>query len=86
MTLDWIGWIATAIFVGSYLCKDPTTLRRVQALAASLWVVYGLMIHATPVVVANLLVAGIAIYSSLIPSRRLAAGPVRSRGGPASGA
>jgi hypothetical protein len=64
MTIDWIGWIATAIFVSSYACKDPVALRRVQALAASLWVVYGAIIHATPVVVANLLVAGLAVYSS----------------------
>jgi hypothetical protein len=72
MTIDWIGWIATAIFVSSYACKDPMALRRIQALAAGLWVAYGMVIHATPVVVANLLVAGIAIYSSLTNSRRLA--------------
>jgi hypothetical protein len=72
MSTDWIGWIATAIFVSSYLCKDPAVLRRVQALAASLWIVYGLMLHATPVVVANLLVAGMAVYSSLAATRRRA--------------
>jgi hypothetical protein len=72
MTIDWIGWIATAIFVSSYACKDPAALRRVQALAASLWVVYGAIIHATPVVVANLLVAGLAVYSSFTSSRKWA--------------
>ncbi len=67
MTVDLIGWIATAIFAGSYLCKDPTRLRRVQALAACLWVVYGAVIGAAPVLVANLLVAGFAGWSSLRP-------------------
>lgn len=67
MTVDLIGWFATAIFVGSYLCKDPTRLRRVQALAACLWVVYGAVIGAAPVLVANLLVAGFAAWSSLRP-------------------
>ena len=71
MTIDMIGWVATAIFVSSYLFKDPTALRRIQALAAGLWVAYGLIIGATPVVVANLLVAGIAVYSSLASSRRI---------------
>ena len=71
MTIDMIGWVATAIFVGSYLFKDPMALRRIQALAASFWVAYGVIIHATPVVVANLLVAGIAIYSSIAPGRQL---------------
>lgn len=72
MTIDMIGWVATAIFVSSYLFKDPMALRRIQALAASLWVAYGVIIHATPVVVANLLVAGIAVYSSLMYSRKVA--------------
>ena len=64
MSLSWIGWVATAVFASSYLFKHPVMLRRVQAGAAILWVVYGLMINAWPVVVANLLVASMALYSS----------------------
>ena len=67
MTVDWIGWIATAVFAGSYLCKDPMMLRRVQALAACLWAAYGAVIGATPVLVANLLVAAFAGWSSFRP-------------------
>lgn len=62
--LSWIGWVATALFASSYLCKQQATLRRVQAGAAVLWVVYGMLIHAFPVVVANALVAAVALYSS----------------------
>ena len=62
--LDWIGWVATAIFASSYFCKRPGTLRRIQALASLLWIGYGLLIHALPVIVANLVVAGVALYSS----------------------
>jgi hypothetical protein len=62
--LAWIGWVATAVFAGSYLCKDPAVLRRVQAAAAVLWVVYGALIGAMPVVVANLIVAGVALWST----------------------
>jgi len=62
--LDWIGWVATAIFASSYFCKRPGTLRRIQALDAFLWIGYGLLIHALPVIVANLVVAGMALYSS----------------------
>jgi uncharacterized protein with PQ loop repeat len=39
-------------------------LRRVQATAAVLWIVYGVLIHALPVVVANAIVASVALYSS----------------------
>jgi hypothetical protein len=65
MSPDWIGWLATAVFLASYSLKDQAKLRRVQALAAVLWVVYGAIIHATPIVVANVLVAFAALYSSL---------------------
>jgi hypothetical protein len=68
--LSWIGWIATAVFSTSYFFKGANTLRWIQAGAALLWVTYGLMIHAMPVVVANVIVAAAALYSSLAASRR----------------
>jgi hypothetical protein len=36
----------------------------VQAGAAILWVIYGLIIHSSPVVAANVAVAGMALWSS----------------------
>jgi hypothetical protein len=73
MRLDWIGWVATAAFASSYLCKQPASLRRVQAAAASLWVIYGLIIHAYPVIVANVVVAAMAMISSPMMRRKPAA-------------
>ncbi len=63
--LDYLGWFATAVFVTSYFTKQRATLRRIQGLAACLWAVYGVLIHARPVVVANLIVAGVAIAPRL---------------------
>jgi hypothetical protein len=65
MNMEWIGWVATAIFASSYLCKQPRTLRAIQAGAALLWVAYGLMIQAMPVIVANVVVAGMAVVSAI---------------------
>jgi hypothetical protein len=65
IAIESIGWVATAVFASSYLWKRPDALRRVQALAAVLWVVYGVVIHAVPVIVANVIVAGVAMISSL---------------------
>ena len=62
--LSWIGWIATACFGLSYFFKKPATLRLIQAGAAILWISYGLLIHAMPVVVANVIVALAALYST----------------------
>jgi hypothetical protein len=61
---DSIGWLATAVFVASYIVKQPVNLRRLQGCAACLWAAYGILIHATPVIVANVIVAGAAIASS----------------------
>lgn len=61
---EWIGWIATAAFGASYLCRKPMTLRRVQAVAAMLWILYGVIIKAPPVIVANVIVASLALVSS----------------------
>lgn len=65
MTADWIGWLATAVFMVSYVVKGPVMLRRVQGGAAGLWAVYGVLIHSLPVIVANILVASVAIVSSI---------------------
>lgn len=63
--VDWLGWAATAVFLASYGCKDQKKLRLVQAGAALLWAIYGAIIAARPIVVANLLVAAAAVYSSV---------------------
>ena len=60
---DYLGWVATAVFVGSYFFKRPQTLRRVQMLGAVLWMVYGLLMRAPPVVVANVLVLAAALWT-----------------------
>lgn len=64
MSADWIGWVATAVFVGSYLCTRADALRKVQMVGAALWIGYGVMMQAAPVVTANALVLGAAALAS----------------------
>jgi hypothetical protein len=73
LNLEWLGYMATAVFASSYFFKSPEALRKVQALAALLWIGYGLAIHSMPVIVANAVVAAIAV-TSLVSSRRQPAG------------
>jgi Bacterial inner membrane protein len=61
--IEYLGWCATAVFVGSYFCVRPTLLRRVQMCGATLWVLYGVLIGASPVVVANVLVFSAAAWT-----------------------
>jgi hypothetical protein len=63
--IDAIGWIATAVFSISYLFRNGSALRRVQAIAAVIWIAYGIAIAAKPVIAANLIVAIAAIGSTL---------------------
>ncbi len=65
MWLNVIGWTATAVFSSSYFFKQASTLRWIQAAAATLWIAYGIAIHSAPVVVANLIVGIAAAYTSL---------------------
>jgi hypothetical protein len=61
--IQYLGWGATAVFVGSYFCLRPSWLRGAQMLGAALWVLYGVLISASPVVVANLLVFAAAAWT-----------------------
>ena len=62
---EYLGWIATAVFVSSYFFKRPALLRAAQMAGATLWIVYGLLISAVPVVVANGLVFAAAAWTLL---------------------
>lgn len=64
MSADLVGWVATAVFMVSYFVNGPVQLRRVQGVAAGLWASYGVLIHSFPVIVANILVAAVAVWSS----------------------
>ncbi|HYG98195.1 MAG TPA: YgjV family protein [Terriglobales bacterium] len=63
--LSLIGWVATAVFACSYFAKTQRGLRAFQAVASLMWIVYGIAIGAMPVIVANVIVAVAAGYSSL---------------------
>jgi hypothetical protein len=57
---QYLGWAATAVFVGSYFFTEARALRRAQMIGALMWVMYGVLIAAPPVIACNLLVLGAA--------------------------
>jgi len=75
-----LGWLATATFIGSYFFARPEVLVRVQMLGGAMWIAYGALVGAKPVVVANLLVVAAAAWKA----RR--AGAVRGGGDAPPGA
>ena len=64
-TTDLLGWSATTVFVGSYFFARPALLRGAQMVGALLWLTYGVLINATPVIVANVLVFSAAAWTAL---------------------
>lgn len=64
---DAIGWVATALFVLSYFAATRRSLLALQFVAALLWLGYGVLLRAPPVVVANVLVAGAAAFNAVRP-------------------
>ena len=60
---EMLGWVATAVFVASYFFAKPAALRAVQMAGATLWIVYGCLIGAIPVIAANALVFAAAAWT-----------------------
>ena len=58
-----LGWTATGVFVASYFTR-ASLLTRVQMAGALMWTAYGVLQHALPVVVANLLVFAAAGWTA----------------------
>lgn len=77
-----LGWVATAVFVGSYFFTRPAALRATQMVGATLWIVYGFLIEATPVIAANALVFAAAAWTCFTAARKsqppVAAAPAQS--------
>jgi hypothetical protein len=69
LAIECLGWSATAVFVASYFFTRPSLLRRVQMIGALLWVTYGFLIHASPVIFCNILVFAAAAWTAVRATR-----------------
>jgi hypothetical protein len=59
-----VGWCATAVFTASYFARRESHLRLLQIGGAALWLAYGVVIQAPPVIVANILVLAAALWTT----------------------
>lgn len=71
---DALGWVATTVFVGSYFFSRAAALRGIQMLGSALWIIYGVLIAAKPVIAANVLVFAAAAWTLLRKSAALGTG------------
>lgn len=63
--IEYMGWAATAVFVASYFFERAEALRAVQMVGAIMWIVYGVLIEALPVIAANVLVFSAAAWATV---------------------
>jgi hypothetical protein len=63
--IEYMGWAATAVFVSSYFFERADVLRAVQMVGAIMWIIYGVLIGAVPVIAANVLVFAAAAWASI---------------------
>jgi hypothetical protein len=70
MTSSLFGWLATSFSAGSYLSRQGARLKKIQAAAACLWIIYGVSMDEPPVIVANLIVAAMALCSAFAERSR----------------
>jgi len=62
IVIETIGYLAPAFLVLSFLFKDMVKLRLINSVGCVFFIIYGFLISAYPVVIANAIVVGINIY------------------------
>ncbi|MDF2569341.1 MAG: hypothetical protein K0R55_945 [Sporomusa sp.] len=60
--VEWLGYAASGLVAISFLMKSINKLRFINMVGAIFFVIYGVAIHAVPVVLVNLFVVGVNIY------------------------
>jgi hypothetical protein len=69
-----LGCVATGVFGGSYFLRRPGALRATQMCGAALWILYGFLIQATPVIAANAIVFAAAAATLACAARNASDG------------
>lgn len=60
--IDLIGYIGIIVVLIAFMMTDMTKLRIVNIIACSIYVVYGILIHAKPTIILNVLVILLNLY------------------------
>jgi len=51
---EFVGYIATFLVMLSFMMKDVTRLRIINAIGCAAWVLYGVLLESNPVVITNI--------------------------------
>jgi Flp pilus assembly protein protease CpaA len=57
-----LGWVATAVVVGSFAIQDVKKLRIANTIGSLLWIVYGFLKQDNPVIFVNICIVFMHTY------------------------
>ena len=60
--IEWVGYMASFFVAVSFIFKDVKKLRLVNMIGCLAFVVYGILIHAYPVIIANAFIFLMNLY------------------------
>jgi uncharacterized protein with PQ loop repeat len=52
--IEIVGYIATFLVMMSFVMKDVTRLRIINAIGCTMWIAYGVMLESNPVIITNI--------------------------------
>ena len=52
--IEALGWIATAVVVGSFAIQDVRKLRMINMIGSMLWIAYGFLKQDNPIIFVNI--------------------------------
>lgn len=64
---DWVGYLAMILVISSFVFKDIIKLRIVNLVGAIVFITYGFMLNAWPIIATNLIIIIIQIYHLFKP-------------------
>lgn len=64
---DWVGYLAMILVISSFVFKDLIKLRIVNLVGAIVFITYGFMLNAWPIIATNLIIIIIQIYHLFKP-------------------
>lgn len=60
---DWVGYVASAVLMISFMMKNLNKLRIINSIGALLFVVYGFMLEISwPIIITNTFIFGVNLY------------------------
>lgn len=60
---EWVGYLASAVLIVSFIMKNVNTLRKVNSVGALLFIIYGFMLATSwPIIITNGFILGLNLY------------------------